>query len=130
MQGVALFEVHGDEHVIYFDLNAVGLSRINIDESQLGVLNEVEGELNELIRRYGPMKTVDAGFEYDDWPTGKGIILARLYVKDGEVKLVLLATYERSLITRLSNKLSKLGWKPIFIFDIRKIIKSPRYMQR
>ncbi|KUO84263.1 MAG: hypothetical protein AT709_08130 [Caldivirga sp. MG_3] len=129
MQGVALFEVHGDRHVIYFDLNAVGLSEINVEESQFTILNEVENELRSIIDKYGPLTTSDVGFEYDDWPVGRGIILTRLYMRDGEVKLVLLASYGRSLITKLSSRLSKLGWKPIFIFDIRKVARS-RYPQR
>ncbi|WP_291765734.1 hypothetical protein [Caldivirga sp. UBA161] len=130
MQGVALFEVHGDKRMVYFDLSVVGLSQVNVEESQFEVLNEVENELHDLVSKYGPMLTSDVGLEYNDWPTSRGIILARLYMKDTEVKLVLLASYERSLISKISNKLSKLGWRPIFVFDIRKIIKSTRFPQR
>jgi len=53
MQGVALFEVHGDRHVIYFDLNAVGLSEINVEESQFTILNEVENELRASLISMG-----------------------------------------------------------------------------
>ncbi len=130
MQGVALFEVHGDKRMVYFDLSVVGLSQINVEESQFGVLNEVENELHDLVSKYGPMLTSDVGLEYNDWPSSRGIILARLYMKDNEVKLVLLASYERSLISKVSSRLSKLGWKPIFVFDIRKVIKSTRFPQR
>ncbi len=130
MQGVALFEVHGDKRMVYFDLSAAGLSQVNVEESQFEVLNEIENELHDLVSKYGPMLTSDMGLEYDDWPTSRGIVLARLYMKDGEVKLVLLASYERSIISKISSRLSKLGWKPIFIFDIRKVMKSTKFPQR
>lgn len=127
MQGVALFEVHGDRHVVYFDLYAVGLRRISIEPDQFRALDDVEEELRDLITKYGDLTNVEnVGFEYSDWPSSRRFILARLYLQDGLVRLVLLTSYERNIVTKLSERLRRLGWRPIFIFDIRKAIKSTK----
>ena len=125
MQGVAIFEVSGDLHVILFDLEVSGLRRVNLDRGQFTALNEVEYELRGIIGS-DYTEAVDVGLEYNDWPGSRGMVLARIYVKDGKPYRVLLASYDRGLVTKLSGRLSRLGWRPLFVFDIRKSARGAK----
>nr|KJR72254.1 MAG: hypothetical protein TU36_03215 [Vulcanisaeta sp. AZ3] len=122
--GVAIFEVKRDLDVAILDLENAGLHRLEsmeIDPDLSSYLDLAEEEFKDTLGRYRTVENYV--FEYGS----EKLVLARFFVQGKHVSKVLLVSLRAGTLRIISKRLESVGWNRLFMFEIKRLIRSVRY---
>jgi hypothetical protein len=122
--GIAIFEVGKDLDVAMLDLENAGLHRLEymeIDPDLLTYLDMAEEEFGGTLGKYRTVK--DYVFEYNN----ERLVLVRLFMHGKHVNKALLVSLRAGTLKVVSKKLENVGWKRLFMFEIKKLMRSVKY---
>jgi hypothetical protein len=122
--GIAIFEVKKDLDVAILDLENAGLHRLEymeIDPDLVAYLDMAEEEFGDTLGKYRTIK--DYVFEYEN----ERLVLVRFFMQGKHVGKALLVSLRTGTLRIVSKRLENAGWNRLFMFEIKKLMRSIRY---
>ncbi|BDR91013.1 hypothetical protein [Vulcanisaeta souniana] len=122
--GIAIFEVNKDLDVAILDLENSGLHRLEymeIDPDLAAYLDMAEEEFSDTLGKYRTIK--DFVFEYEN----ERLVLIRFFMQGKRVNKVLLVSLRAGTLRSIVRRLENVGWSRLFMFEIKKLMRSVKY---
>ncbi len=122
--GIAIFEVNKDLDVVTLDLENSGLHKLEymeIDPDLTAYLDMAEEEFSNTLGKYRTIK--DYVFEYEN----ERLVLIRFFMHGKRVNKVLLVSLRAGTLRGIVRRLEGVGWSRLFMFEIKKLMRSVKY---
>ncbi len=122
--GIAIFEVNKDLDVAILDLENAGLHRLEymeIDPDLATYLDMAEEEFGDTLGKYRTIK--DYVFEYEN----ERLVLIRFFMQGKRVGKVLLVSLRAGTLRSIVKRLENIGWNRLFMFEIKRLMRSIKY---
>ncbi|WP_237699676.1 hypothetical protein [Vulcanisaeta moutnovskia] len=122
--GIAIFEVNKDLDVTILDLENSGLHRLEymeIDPDLAAYLDMAEEEFGDTLGKYKTIK--DHVFEYEN----ERLVLIRFFMQGKRVSKALLVSLRAGTLRSIVKRLENIGWNRLFMFEIKRLMRSIKY---
>ncbi len=122
--GVAIFEVDKDFDAAILDLENTGLHRLEymeIDPDLATYLDLAEEEFSDTLGKYRTIR--DYVFEYDN----ERLVLIRFFMQGKRVDKALLVSLRAGTLRSIVRGLERVGWNRLFMFEIKRVMRSIKY---